>query len=135
MINLRRFGEYLELTNENTKYDVIKRKAIENAKLKNYGKEFIEWLENFYNYIDEDLNQMRKKMIDKEYFINGKKIIISKIELSGSFGQGKPTPESDVDVKLFYVGNVDSTDVAMKFAGRIGGRFGAYDAHAEIISG
>ena len=124
----------IDLLKESLNYNLIKRKAISNAKTKGYESDFINYLDHFYDSIQKDIKQIEKSYLNKKHNINGKNIIIKRIELSGSYSKGIPTPDSDVDVKIYYTGDVDPSDVAIEFAGQLGGDYGSYDAHAEKIS-
>lgn len=123
---------YKNMLVENNKYLSIMNDAIENAEEEGFDYDFILYLKNFYKNIHKDIDNLNK-YVPYATKIDGIDITIHKWDLSGSFSKGNPTPDSDVDLKVYYSGDIDRIDVAMHFAGNIGGQFGSYDCHAVKI--
>jgi len=113
----------------------LEKLAIQNAESQNFGEDFIEYLKDFYENIPMEIEKIKKDFLSHpKYNINGKTIVVKDIALSGSYSKGNPTPDSDVDIKIYYQGDADPEDVSIEFSGQIGGNYGSYDAHGEKIN-
>ena len=123
----------ISILKESVNYALIKKKAISNAKNMGYEEGFINYLEDFYEVIQGDVEKIQSKLVNKKINIGNTPIKIKKIELSGSYKKGIPKPESDVDIIVYYLGDANPTDVVEHFREQLSGNFGTYDVHAEMI--
>ena len=85
--------------------------------------EFVQYIENVKKEVQTNQNRLvvlaRKIMPEAD---------ITAARVGGSFANGRATPESDVDLEIFYRGNVEPEDVADRLYGKLSGNFsGVYD--------
>lgn len=88
------------------------------------NKEFDDFVDAVYDDFEE--NQL-------EYLEQAQKLApeanILAVDLSGGYGRGTPTPDSDVDLKIYHLGPLDGH----KVRGKIVGYGGVFDIHPEKL--
>jgi len=81
---------------------------------------------NVIKFIKNDFNQNKPILLKKLQDIFPEAQIVD-IAIGGSIAKGTATEESDVDIEVYYTGNVSDKDVWFKLSKTISGCKGFYD--------
>lgn len=87
---------------------------------------------NFYKdntYLIDQANDI----LQKDTTIK-KPISVEKVELTGSYKDGSPTEDSDIDVLVTYRGVEEPETIVNALAGKLHGRFGIYDVVPKRVN-